>query len=839
MTAYVVEQAYDDLMKALSAPEAQGDALAHALMRAKQLLTRLDILAQWASLKWEATVQCARVLSACDEEEHALVAAADQLAYLHSELLHTKTPLFDVCSAYTVLAERDVTSLLPRQIWKDAEIDLRKISGFPEEHGLERMMYLLRARVRAEEVKMGVTEEGEHVARKKYGVGFYPSRGSVMMRDHGGLYEAELCLVPAPGVDVVVAKWRLGEAERREREGAAQEGPRSVREGERGGEDREGQQRVDMEVDGGGMEGALEHGEGQVAAICGEEKDVDTDMLRSCASRPEFQWRWRILSVKVLPALELSVTRMSPAALSVIGQQIEEQLWALADRLVLQELGLVSENDEDEGKNDDKIDNENHNEKDKKEENNDARSQFADDCDRVMVEADSETGTKSSAGPKTRTCTSALEVIDRRLRSLSSHVLIGVVVADSARALERGTWKGAIRVGKPPGSNGILIDLWCGIPIVSKDEAMVLETSDVYDEGREFDPSPHYASFAVLLDLAGTLTPTCSPDTIPLNAQKNEDNDRIVAQLCAPDLADGSNNLDRLLLRLTACLASSQLDCIRSCMARQLEAFGNLAVHSSIIYHDNNSAHDLIDETVVAKDGKNTRSEAPRIDLASCGETILSITTNLKTGVPSFMLGSSIAEDGLVCQRAGSIVRSANALLKEEIRGLKTLVLPDNTSTSMYMCAMVAKNALNLCAELVSFVSVRHLLAESPFKVLTACERTPGMLIDASKHTLCYRLDKGDGTVGFLVLQTDFGVLGLQRAKFCVYDADLLREVSVTEEVPGWEDVLSENKRELSGSKRARGGMIGYQLREKMHEGLASALARVEEKLPEASSRCS
>ena len=47
-----------------------------ALMTARQKLSRLDILMQWASLKWEASVQCARMLAACAEEEQALVAAA-------------------------------------------------------------------------------------------------------------------------------------------------------------------------------------------------------------------------------------------------------------------------------------------------------------------------------------------------------------------------------------------------------------------------------------------------------------------------------------------------------------------------------------------------------------------------------------------------------------------------------------------------------------------------------------------------------------------------------------------------------------------------------------------
>ena len=136
VVAHVVEQAYDDVVKAmamagttttegregeleedglgLGLERKAGRRLAVALMTARQKLSRLDILMQWASLKWEASVQCARMLAACAEEEQALVAAADQLAYLHSELLHTRTPLFDVCRGYGVLVERRVSGLMPK-----------------------------------------------------------------------------------------------------------------------------------------------------------------------------------------------------------------------------------------------------------------------------------------------------------------------------------------------------------------------------------------------------------------------------------------------------------------------------------------------------------------------------------------------------------------------------------------------------------------------------------------------------------------------------------------------------------------------------------------------------
>ena len=788
MTARVFEQAYDDVMKAVSREEGGGTALAQALTRAKQLLTRLDIVAQWASLKWEATVQCARVLSECDEEEHALVAAADQLAYLHSELLHTKTPLFDVCAAYKVLVERDAIALLPRGLWSESEIDVRAISGNPGVDGsLERMMYLLRARVLAEHRREQAEAGADRPGRGAYGLRFDKARGSVVVWAYEGLYEAEMCLVPAPGVDVVVAKWRLAEAARKEQE-------RAQSHEQNGG--RDGFHVAEMEVDGGGSKGS--------PGGAGEE--VDPDVIKACASKPEFQWRWRILSVKLLPSLASSTTKVSAAALQVLGKQMEERLWAFADHQVLQALGLAKDEDGGDSARDTKDD--------------------GSDVSRDAGEEGMSTTTRNDL-----TGTSALQLVDVRLRSLSSHVLIGVVVADAARALEGGTWEGAMKVGKPPGSNGIRIELWCGIPVVSEEESRALETSDVFEDDVEFDPRPHHASFEVLLDLAGTLTPRCCPDTIPLAAEVNGDSSHIVSELCASDLGDGSNNLDRLLLRLTASLASSQLGCIRSSMVRQLETFGKLAVHTSVVYHENNDEAPRIDgATGGTPNRKHAPSEAPRIDVVSCGETIVSVTTNLKTGTPSFMLGSSIIEDGLVFQGTRSILRSANALLKEEIRGLKTRVLPRNASTSMYLCSMVAKHALNLCAELVSFISVRHLLAKSPFNKLASCERTPGLLIDAGKHTTCYRLDGDDDTVRFLVLQTDFGALGLQRARLCMYDKAMLRELKVVDDVPGWQDVLKEAKRELSGNKRGReGASVGHELRATMDERLSAALVRLED----------
>jgi hypothetical protein len=811
MMARVVEQAYDDVIQAVSREEGSGTALAQALVRAKQLVTRLDIIAQWASLKWEATVQCARVLSACDEEEHALLAAADQLAYLHSELLHTKTPLFDVCTAYKVLAERDAIGLLPQGLWSETEIDVRAIRGNSDVSGsLERMMYLLRARVAAEHRReqasvaaSGVGQDGRR--RGAYGVRFDEARGSVVLFAHEGLYEVEMCLVPAPGVDVVLAKWRLAEAARREQERADLQDDAGIRV-------------AAMEVDGGGSQGSPDHGAGEDDAkhVDRADEEVDPELIEACASKREFQWRWRILSVKLLPAMASTTTRVSAAALQVLGQQMEERLWTFADHQVLRELGLAEKDGgEHSGMND------------------------ADGDRNARDPTDDAEGTTRTATATTKDLagTSALDLVDVRLRSLSSHVLIGVVVADAARALESGTWEGAMKVGKPPESNGIRIDLWCGIPVVSKEESRMLESSDVFEDGVEFDPRPHHASFEILLDLAGTLTPRCSPDTIPLTGEERGDGRHIISQLCSSDSGDGSNNLDRLLLRLTACLASSQLGCIRSSMVRQLETFGNLAVHTSIIYLDNNADDSDVGPEVrtltgVTADGSNPRSEAPRIDLVSCGETVVSVTTNLKTGIPLFMLGSSIVEDGLVFNGARNAVRGANALLKDEIRGLKTRVLPRNASASLFLSSMVAKHALNLCAELVSFVSVRHLLAKSPFEKLTACERTPGMLIDADKHTTCYRLDGDDDSVGFLVLQTDFGVLGLQRARLCVYDKAMLRELRVLEmeQLSGWQDVLKEAKRELSGNKRGRGATPGYvNLGEEMNERVAAALLKFED----------
>jgi len=581
-----------------------------------------------------------------------------------------------------------------------------------------------------------------------------------VVRGREGLYEAALCLVPAPGVDVVVAKWRLG--------GADGSGGSSGAGGVDGAGD-----------DVGGHGGTLTDADATAVPV----PVPDPDLVKACAAKPGFQWRWRVLSVKLLPALDATVTRVSPGALVALGQQMEERLWAAADHQVLEALGLGGEGErEREG----------------------GKVAVAVGEDTVMPDADVGDGT-GAMRILPPTDLSALALVDGRMRAISSHVLIGAVVADAARDLERGTWKGAIKVGKPVGASGILIDLWWGVPVVSKEEASVLSTSDVFEPEREIDPRPHYASFEVLLDADGTLTPRAAPDTIHIGDEdedEDEGGDDIVASLCASDSGDGSNNLERVLLRLTADLASSQLECVRESMQRQLnDGLGNLIVHSSIVYRPGD---------------RRAGVEAPRIDVVSSGESVLSVTTNLKTGIPSFLLGPSVAEDGLVCQGALSIVRSANALLKEEIRGLKTRVLPKNASASMYFCSMVAKSALVLVSELVSFVSVGHLLAASPFEALEACE-TPGMLLSANRVVSCYtRGGNGSDPVGYLVLETEFGAIGLQRAKYVVYDARMLQELRVVEEVEGWDEVL----------KEAAAG--GQGLRGTLSDGAAAALRRVE-----------
>ena len=93
--------------------------LLHHLNATKQRLLRLNILIQWCH-KSPAVAECKRVLEVSSTHVAAFRDAADQLAYLHGELLHTKAPAYDVPTAMHVLGHGNFIAGLPSLIETEA-----------------------------------------------------------------------------------------------------------------------------------------------------------------------------------------------------------------------------------------------------------------------------------------------------------------------------------------------------------------------------------------------------------------------------------------------------------------------------------------------------------------------------------------------------------------------------------------------------------------------------------------------------------------------------------------------------------------------------------------------
>lgn len=706
-----VEEAYENLQASLDQNETSNNsshphkAILLALHEAKQKLFRLDIICQWGQ-KAKAAVQCKRVLDACRQDGDALIAAADQLAYLHSELLHTKTPIFDVPLSFRILGERNV-NILPNKIWKEImahdPTSSKNLAYHPnkgyDDHGMKkRMLFILKSKLLREEIQ-----------EYPFLVDLDEDETSVILRSKESLYEARACLVPSPSPKVIVEKWR------------------NIRDEE-----------------------------------CGEDRVMidSIDSLKDIQLDDFYSWRWQVFKVALLPHLESSVSHISASSVDFIRQAIDQKMWISSDFQMLEKLGLQ---------------------------------------DTLFPKRDMSAGIESP-----------LLELDKILKPISGHILVGVILLDAARKLESGSWKGSIKVGKPAQANGIRIEIWCGLPTITSQELEQMEKSDYLDEGMDLEGGLDQAAFEMHFDSSSSLVPYIYPAS-------DWDFSHVIQDLCKPD-ASGDGNLNQLLLKIASRLASSHLQAIMSSLKRQMQQHPNsLSQYSSLFYRVNGSSD----------------RQSPRLDLITCNEGILSLSINLKTGHPLYMLGSSVLEDGVVYEPAYNLMQNASSRLANEMKQSKTSMTRVTMTRSMHFCSLVAKHTLNLWSELVSLTSLRHLLIQDPFTDLKRCHNVPGMILEADKYTVCYQVESSkvvelpktlairakqkylDHLVGYLVFQGDLGNIGFQAVKFCIYQVSassfITKERRIITGHSSWDKILGEQqerKNDLSGKKRSRSNTI-------------------------------
>lgn len=661
------------------------------LHEAKQKLMRLDILLQW-SHKAKAAVQCKRVLDSCQQDGDAMVATADQLAYLHSELLHTRAPIFEVPLSFRILRDGDF-QLLPSRIWK--EVGLERYALFSRNKGdrvgwedrrkkasLQRMMFLLRSKVMED-----IQGHEEYLELE-----FNDDEATVLLRSKQLLYEIVLCLAPAPSSEVTVRKW-----------------------------------------------------------CC---DDVDIGQRQD--AKPTGCWRWRVLSARVLPLL-YNTSNVSPGTLDLIRQSVEDRMWVASDLQVLQTLGLEQQ----------------------------SRMSFR-----------SSTEEKESEIPDwvESPMTAATSIMGR----ISSHILVGVVLTDSARALESGSWKGLIKVGKPLSGNGIRIELWCNLPTISVDMYEMSKSDAPLDEqwsgedrmGAELEVK--LISSEVIASVYPSGTDACYVS---------------IAELCGLR-GKGSVDLNRVLLRIAKDLSARALECI-ACVLRRLVG-------------SNKTIADYFVVSFVNSEGV----EPPRLDLMSYNEPIMSLSIHLKSGYPIVLPGFSILEDGPVTAHAQRLINIANDQLKRNLEGFNDLPKASGQPMAAYYCSVVAKKTLHLWSELVSFISFRHTLYQNPLCGLEECSKVPGVLAEPDHYTFCYKIVSPVNMLqpesqsmirkaqafltGYFVLYSNLGSIRFESSKLCIYEMDsmnssITRERIVDENVPRWDEIVSEDVEEdVAGKKRSR-----------------------------------
>jgi hypothetical protein len=699
-----VEEAYENLNASLdkdddASTNSQKNLLL-ALHEAKQKLFRLDILCQWAQ-KAKAAVQCKRVLDSCCQDGDALVGAADQLAYLHSELLYTRTPIFDVPLSFRILGEGNV-NILPSRIWKDVMTQDPASSGslafrpnkWQDDDGMKEMMlFILKSKLIQEEIE-----------EYPFKIKFDRDNSSIILTSKESLYQVTLCLVPSPTVQNILQKWKN------------------------------------------------EH----------EQEDGDEVMLDDAEQEHQGDhfnmWRWRTLSAKILPDLEVSSSYVSSTTIDFVKQSLDERIWASSDLQVLRQLGLQD---------------------------------------------------KLSPNFEVTSIQSPLLEVEKLLRSVSNHILVGVILLDAARKLEAGSWKSSLKAGKPSETNGIRIEIWCGLPVLTQDEYEKIQDSDCFDEVESVAEGHTQAALEIHIASSTSLSTHIYPSIY------NGDSTIRVRELCKPD-SYGNENLNNILLKIASSLAANQLQGIMASLRRQVEQhYSSLHQYSSVFY----------------RAGETTGKQSPMIDLITCNEGILSLSINLKTGYPLYMLGSSILEDGVAYEKAFTAMQSASTKLSAEIRQFKVSSVPEKTTRAMYLCKIIAKHTLGIWSEIVSLTSLCHLLKSDPFLHLSRCLHVPGVLQKAEKYIICYEIEssrvvevpKGllprakqqnmDHLVGYLTFETDLGNLGFQDAKFYVYEKNessvIIKEREIFSGGESWKRILDEaSSKDFSGNKRSRSEAI-------------------------------
>ena len=476
--------------------------------------------------------------------------SADQLAFLHGELLASKAPWYDIPSAMHILQQGGYL-LLPSIIEEGVSVkpsvfgkensdgstdDGLEVSRKEEKKVLREMDIILRAKMLEENVPGGM-----YIEEIK--------DGEVALRHRKGLYRASMSIVPAPSDEVTLAKWSANEAGTTEKERT--EGT------EKGKEAISSMQDAPV-----GRDIVMKDTEAQApssserARVYDQKEEIPskstTDKKHEIPSETS-RWRWRLLDFNLLPrADDLGIgtdealrkdpiltarsrisSGISPELLYWIRRNLEERIWAVEDvqqlvRIGREDLVLVPSQTRVASSSDlqqamasmDKVEAATTSEG-KKERDRRPPSQDAENASTTSFA--SRRSVVPGAIPSW--CSSALAALHSLLENFGARIAVGSVLATGFENLMHGpgVWseEQLLRIeGPPKGYQGIRVLFWPGVPVLSsKDLRSVLaskgtEDADIVEmengamEGNELGTTSALEGFgprwSVPLDIEGT-----------------------------------------------------------------------------------------------------------------------------------------------------------------------------------------------------------------------------------------------------------------------------------------------------------------------------------------------
>jgi hypothetical protein len=306
-------------------------ALLQHLNATKQRLHRLQVLLQWCH-KASAVAECKRVLEVASSHANAFREAADQLVYLHGELIHSKAPAYDVPTAVHVLSTGGYTAL-PNIIESELQVvapgkgknavaknEISKATPEQLEKGksaLRRLDFLIRSKLLDEGLPIGMRVERI-------------SNGEIVVCSTSKQYTATISLVPAPSTDVTLAKWTppegISEEQQQQQEDQEIAQPIKHEEGEK-------------ERAGGVVAGIDVADEDERHLVKAEEIDIDSNEENYDKNTPSEAslWRWRLISFQLLPTHPPAL--LPPHLVPWLIRNVEDRMWAASDIQQLIKLG--------------------------------------------------------------------------------------------------------------------------------------------------------------------------------------------------------------------------------------------------------------------------------------------------------------------------------------------------------------------------------------------------------------------------------------------------------------------------------------------------------------------